>query len=620
LRASGLSNFVDIFRLLYQGLVNDVMINGQVGSSYTISNGVKQGDALSCSLFILAMEPVLRNINKNDSIQQVRSNRLNFKWPKYVAYADDITVITNNDERSVQNIFSEYDRLTRASGLKLNADKTEKYDIYSRNINNPITRLYLRYDSQIHTLISQNRIKINGLILDRNPLEMKQENFVAMFSKMKRHFTEWSRRSLTLLGKIQIIKTFGISQYLYTLSVLDLEPEQWVCIRKEINKFLWNKNYDGRAAPHRIKSSTMFTSVSNGGFGMIDIYKIMKATRLRRFTYLMANNSHPIAELQLVLGGNDHLRKKPIIDIEDVTSSVLEILREHYIRTYGVITDDEMAIDLVMHRQLLSCKIKDVTMKSKDQSIEALMLRQQRVFTMIDIVGAGVNCLNLLCRVAENNLVRHLRQLFGMYRDSDLPELGHTAMLYEAVGRRWQRAEIMSSRQIRNTLFKDSCIFETKLTNMAPERATALYNKIAKLRNIANKTKLLRLLHGDVYCGSRLYRFGLSETDRCIRCFNCETTRHLLLECPYTIEVWSRLGLVANTVSDILRDNITAGELEILSELISALVFRKQVLPPEVLIRTTIYKFKNGLSKQGKTCALATSMMDRYELLGQWFT
>jgi len=208
LMASGLSNFVGIFRLLYKNLVNDIMINGQTGSSYNIRNGVKQGDALSCSLFILAMEPVLRNIDKNDNILQVRSHPINFKWPKHVAYADDITVITNNDVRSVQNIFFEYDRLTRASGLKLNADKTEKYDIHSRNINNPLTRLNLLYGNQIHVLNSQNRIKINGIIFDRNIAEMKQENFMAMLGKMKRHFTDWSRHSLTLLGKIKIFIVF----------------------------------------------------------------------------------------------------------------------------------------------------------------------------------------------------------------------------------------------------------------------------------------------------------------------------------------------------------------------------------------------------------------------------
>jgi len=128
------------------------------------------------------------------------------------------------------------------------------------------------------------------------------------------------------------------------------------------------------------------------------------------------------------------------------------------------------------------------------------------------------------------------------------------------------------------------------------------------------------MIHGDVYCGSRLLRFGLSTTDRCIRCFDCETIKHLLIECPYTKEVWLRLGLAPITANCVLNENLTTSELEIMAELISSLVFRKQVLPPEVLIRTTIYKFKNGLSKQVKTQALANTMVDRYELIGQWFT
>jgi hypothetical protein len=61
----GLSNFFPIFKLLYKDLKNDIMINGRVGAGYDIKNGVKQGDALSCSLFILSIEHILRNIKKS---------------------------------------------------------------------------------------------------------------------------------------------------------------------------------------------------------------------------------------------------------------------------------------------------------------------------------------------------------------------------------------------------------------------------------------------------------------------------------------------------------------------------------------------------------------------------
>jgi Reverse transcriptase (RNA-dependent DNA polymerase) len=63
-----LHNFVPIFENLYKDLRNDIIINGKIGNGYNLGNGVKQGDALSCSLFILAMETLLRKIIKNNTI------------------------------------------------------------------------------------------------------------------------------------------------------------------------------------------------------------------------------------------------------------------------------------------------------------------------------------------------------------------------------------------------------------------------------------------------------------------------------------------------------------------------------------------------------------------------
>jgi hypothetical protein len=103
----GLNNFIPIFKLLYRDLVNDILINGQLGNQFKIKNGVKQGDSLSCSLFILAIEPVIRNIENNVHITSVRCNRLNYAWPKALAYADDVSILTNNNDNSVQEIFNE---------------------------------------------------------------------------------------------------------------------------------------------------------------------------------------------------------------------------------------------------------------------------------------------------------------------------------------------------------------------------------------------------------------------------------------------------------------------------------------------------------------------------------
>jgi hypothetical protein len=169
-------------------------------------------------------------------------------------------------------------------------------------------------------------------------------------------------------------------------------------------------------------------------------------------------------------------------------------------------------------------------------------------------------------------------------------------------------------------LWDNRYITDTKLLQLTEESAPLLYNKISKLKSVQNKTKLLRLLHGDVYCGARLYRFGLLDSDRCIRCFDEETVSHLLYQCPYSKEVWGRLGLFPNRASDLIHEYVTKVDLEIKAELINNLVFRKKVLPPEALIKSVINSFRQGLSQSKGVREYATTMIERFEITGQWFT
>ena len=94
LKKFGLDRFIKIFDILYNDLRSDIIINGTVKLGYRILRGVKQGDALSCVLFIMCMEPLIRNIKHNENITNITSVKLNFVLPKIYSYADDINVLT----------------------------------------------------------------------------------------------------------------------------------------------------------------------------------------------------------------------------------------------------------------------------------------------------------------------------------------------------------------------------------------------------------------------------------------------------------------------------------------------------------------------------------------------
>jgi hypothetical protein len=618
----GLSNFVPIFKLLYHDLENDILINGQLGNKFKINNGVKQGDSLSCSLFILAIEPVIRNIENNANITAVTCNRLNYTWPKVLAYADDVSIIMNNRDNNVQEAFLEYWKLTRASGLYLNAEKTEKFNIHNEN-GQGIERHKITYGNDVVDVINQELIKINGVYLSNDVPGMANANAENMINKMNAHFTQWSKRSLSLLGKIQIIKTFGLSQFLHALAVVDLLPIHWKQINNLVAKFLWNKNYAGNRAPNRIKNDIIYTDTKCGGFGMIKLDEVVKCIRLRRFSLLEEGFDHPIGQLQACLGSKIHLRSSSLnnIYIDPTTETAISMISAHNLKAYAEYDIDNLAWDRIMRLKLCSTKLINIIPRNKRNSRNAAYFRSIGIYTIHELLDAvEVDKMDLLT-ICKPELINLLRELFQLdHLDHNIAEINQLRnhILYDSVGYKWVNPATLTSRQTRNLCYKPAIILNTKSGHLDPTEAVALYNKIGKISSIALRTKMLRLVHGDVFCGTKLVRSGLSDIDTCIRCFDTETTNHLLLHCPYSQAVWRVLGVNTTSFHSILDTTITEQEFEFRCAIVDLLVFRKAQIPPNVVIENTVNSYAKGLSKKKKVTDFAITMNVSRQQRGTW--
>jgi hypothetical protein len=99
-------------------------------------------------------------LKKNDQIKTVRCTRLNYTWPKALAYADDVSVVTTNDATSIKEIFKEYWKLSEASGLLLNADKTEMFNIHSEQVAS-VNEYAVIYGNDSHRVNNMETIKLN---------------------------------------------------------------------------------------------------------------------------------------------------------------------------------------------------------------------------------------------------------------------------------------------------------------------------------------------------------------------------------------------------------------------------------------------------------------------------
>jgi len=158
--------FISIIKTLYAKLSADVMVNGIRYGLLQIQKGVKQGDSLSCILFILCMEALLVRINTNDNIQGVAINDFVIK---HVTFADDITPLVKTIN-SVREFFSEYNRFSSFSGIKLNKNKTEILPLGSAKLN---VNLVIILDEVIQPV---NTIKIGGVWFGSDPAEIKEKN------------------------------------------------------------------------------------------------------------------------------------------------------------------------------------------------------------------------------------------------------------------------------------------------------------------------------------------------------------------------------------------------------------------------------------------------------------
>ena len=149
------------------------------------------------------------------------------------------------------------------SGLNVNYSKSElaplrkfRMEIYTHNFS-PGMKMTL------------DKIKVLGVTL---PTNLKIEdliklNFEEKKQKIKDIVHSWSTRSLTLFGKVTIIKSLIIPQITYLLSIL---PNPEISYFKKIDKVIFSFLWDNK--PPKLSHTMVSRKIAFGGLNVPDIY------------------------------------------------------------------------------------------------------------------------------------------------------------------------------------------------------------------------------------------------------------------------------------------------------------------------------------------------------------
>ena len=88
---------------------------------------------------------------------------------------------------------------------------------------------------------TRTSIKILGIYFDYHKTTRRNLNFNSILKSIKKTLNMWRWRGLTLLGRIQIVKTSAIPKFMYKASLISVSD-----LIKDVNKllygFIWKGN------------------------------------------------------------------------------------------------------------------------------------------------------------------------------------------------------------------------------------------------------------------------------------------------------------------------------------------------------------------------------------------
>ena len=199
-------------------------------------------------------------------------------------FADDMTCFLK-DINAYSRLCTTLKVFSLYSGLQINDDKTEVFAIGPHKlVQNDFT----------HKV--RKSIKILGTVFDYHKPSQDKANFDSI--SIKKTLSMWKWRGLTLIGKIQIVKTFIIPKFLGKATAISISNDLVKQINRLIFGFIWKGN-------DKIKRTALNNDIENGGLKMLDIESMISAQRVMILkTYLGESNSSWKTFLDDFLFGN----------------------------------------------------------------------------------------------------------------------------------------------------------------------------------------------------------------------------------------------------------------------------------------------------------------------------
>ena len=226
-----------------------------------MERGVRQGCPISPLLFISTLELLARDIRNNTKIKGLQFAE---RAIKIKLYADDATLFLR-DMMDYREVLSRIKSFSHFSGLQLNKKKSAAMCIGRTNLKNRI-KLGIKF---------YNRLKILGIIFSNEERACEiSENYNSKIEQLERLCSLWGKMCLTIYGRITVLKSFGISLFIYLMQSIGINDEYIKKLNSIMYRFIWNPHAkSGKKVTEKVRREVMNKHYEQGGMNMIDIKK-----------------------------------------------------------------------------------------------------------------------------------------------------------------------------------------------------------------------------------------------------------------------------------------------------------------------------------------------------------
>ena len=309
-----------------------------------------------------------------------------------------------------------------------------------------------------------------------------------------------------------IIKCHALSQLTFANQFQNILGKDIKRIEKICYKYLWN------GGPERVKRSTFKLSKLDGGIDGIDVESFLLAIKIRQF--IKADlNCEPLRYVQNLFPYDE--------DISRSSRVCLSRLLRHCWKNCDI-------LDLSLEERTWLVNI-DLRNFFKPGCKTDIFLQHLTSPTLNGLIGHG--------RSDTNKVIKSLPIIFRQALNLSLPIIRCNPVI--VVKNKPILINKVSSKNlqfaIKSTLgktvqYRISSKYDSLFIGEQAEKSS--WFNLWKIRNPILRSCRLKVMYKDIYSQERRFRFGLTDSPKCLICGEIETVEHQLFVCKNARRLW----------------------------------------------------------------------------------